>query len=149
MNNDTELSGPSGNIRKGSIEPPQVTYFFYRGKTDEPFACGEREAWKHWQDGLRLIGRSDGRMFHAAAKESQKIYDSYILEFRKNFPGQIVPPDIIEGALQLAQERLRKGFDEELEEAKKNRIPPPDNYDVIDPYNKLPKDVKEGLKALR
>ena len=90
---------------------PKKTYFYQlpSGRIEPAEAV---EAWRHHKNGYRQVGVSDGRTYFNAVKEAQQIFKDQGLE--------------------KAQERLRKGFDEELEVAKGHFETPP-NADAMGP----------------
>ena len=103
----------------GKVEESQKTYFFQRedGKIIQTNAL---EAWSLWNNRSQILGRqklrwkligvSNGALFRKAVEEAQRLMRSQ--------------------GLSVAQERLRKGEEEELLVAK-GHIEPPPNYDEI------------------
>lgn len=81
--------------------------YFYEMPTGKIEAVEAKEAWELRKKGMKQIGVSDGQSYAKAIKESQQIFK-------------------LQG-LEMAQERLRKGFEEELELAKGHYEVPPNN----------------------
>jgi hypothetical protein len=117
---DTQITINSGAPKVHMKEQPQTTYFFERWD-GSVFATNGRDAWAVYSGRIKaasgvnkLIGTSDGRIYHDAVTESHEIYKKT-------------------GDFAMARAVLKKGFDDELAAAKSKIIPPP-NYDKIDKY---------------
>jgi len=110
--------------KQGKVEPNQRTYFFER-EDGTTFFAQAQEAWSIYKGRnqiigferprIKFIGSSDGSIYRQAVIEAQQI-------FRQE-------------GLEKAQERLRRGADEELASARGQMIPPP-NFDYTDRHNR-------------
>lgn len=95
--------------------PPEKTFFFQR-ENGSIFSVNEQEAWSIWTGKMqtvgvrtyppKLIGTSNGQIFHQAVQEAKEINKTQGFE--------------------AAQEHVRKGMELELEEAKKHPEKPKD-----------------------
>lgn len=116
------FDSPALETKKGisdKLYPPEKTFFFERAN-GSVFSTGEAEAWiiytgKSQTVGVRtippkLIGTSDGQLFHKAVQEAKQI-------------GKM------EG-FEKAQEHIRFGYELELEEARKHPQRPKDHSAV-------------------
>lgn len=81
--------------------------YFYEMPTGKIEAVEAKEAWELRKKGFKQIGVSNGQTYAKAIRESQKLFK--------------------ERGLESAQERLRKGFEEELECARGHFEIPPSN----------------------
>lgn len=106
--------------KEARIDPPQKTFFFER-HDGSIISVNEPEAWRiingRIQAYLRypipkLIGVSDGSTFQKALFEARELGKTDV---------------------ELAKERVRKGYQEELEAAR-GHIEQPRNFDIIDKY---------------
>ena len=90
---------------------PKKTYFYElpSGRVEPAEAV---EAWRHHKNGYKQVGVSDGKTYLQAVREAQQLFK--------------------EQGLEAAQERLRKGFSEELEVARGHFETPP-NADAMGP----------------
>lgn len=114
MNFDT----PPLEVKKGLSDksyPPEKTFFFQR-EDGSVFSVNEQEAWSIYTGKMqtvgvrtyppKLIGTSDGIIFHRAVQEAKEINKK--------------------DGFEAAQDHIRKGIDLELEEAKKHPQRPRD-----------------------
>jgi hypothetical protein len=112
----------AGSNQKVELAKP---VFFFQRPDGTVFHTDEKAAWSIYNGrstmvGIRqplpvYLGTSDGKLFAKAVVESQQIFKT--------------------SGLQAAQDRIRKGIDEELEVAKLNKTPPP-NTDTVDKYGR-------------
>lgn len=97
------------------VEDVRKIYFFQK-ENGEVFAVqSDEEAWQLWNrrnqiigketDRIKLIGTGDGRIFNQAILESRELFK--------------------ESGLEAAQERIRKGEQDELDACRGTIIPPP------------------------
>lgn len=97
------------------VEDVRKIYFFQK-ENGEVFAVqSDEEAWQLWNrrnqiigretDRVKLIGTGDGKIFNEAVIESRELFK--------------------ESGLEAAQERIRRGEQEELNACKGNVVPPP------------------------
>lgn len=113
-----DFQTPALVTKKGMSDksyPPEKTFFFQR-ENGSIFSVNEQEAWSIWTGKMqtigvrtyppKLIGTSDGRIFHKAVQEAKEINKT------KGF--------------EEAQDHIRKGMELELEEAKKHPERPKD-----------------------
>lgn len=110
--------------KQGKVEQNERTYFFER-ENGETFFAKAQEAWNIYKGRnqiigferprIKFIGSSDGSTYKKAVQEAQAI-------FRQE-------------GLEKAQERLRRGAEEELAVARGQLIPPP-NFDYTDRYGR-------------
>ena len=99
-------------MKANKLEKPQKTFFFER-EDGSVIAVGEYEAWNLLKNrnqiiGVRtyppkLLGVSNGQKMYEAVKEAHAIYLT---------------------DQELAKDRMRRGFDEELEVARGNIVQP-------------------------
>jgi len=95
------------NLNQKTQEMQIKKTYFYEMPSGRIEPVEEKEAWELHKKGFKQIGVSDGSKYALALKESRQIFQ-------------------LQG-IEMAQERLRKGFEEELEIAKGHYETPPRN----------------------
>lgn len=103
----------------GKLEKPVLTWFF-ENHDGGIIPVKEAEAWRIYSGKnqklgeivprAKLIGLTDGTIYHEAVIDARKVFKEFGLE--------------------KAQERLRQGLADEVEKARGNVVPPR-NFDVI------------------
>lgn len=95
------------NINRKPQELKINKTYFYEMPNGRIEAVEAKEAWELYKKGYKQYGVSDGSKYALALRESNEIFK-------------------LQG-LEMAQERLRKGYEEEMELAKGNYEVPPKN----------------------
>lgn len=93
---------------------PERTYFFER-EDGTTFFTNANEAWTIYKRRQQIVGKETPRIKYLGNSDGSK-FKQAVMEAKQMFR---------EKGLEISQERLRQGEREELEEAKKDKTPPP------------------------